>query len=234
MRYILAALFPAIVCGGAQAALLGRAPLTAGGTDFRAYYDTALNVTWLADANLAATNSFGVAGICTGPDTPGCAMTPGDMNWFVAQDWIAAMNDAGYLGASNWRLPSMDVNVDGVVRICNGTSATLCRDNEFGYMAYHNGVTGAAAPGPFENLTSYVGIGYYGSATEYAPDPTRRWFHNFGITLLGQTTNPKTEPMYAWPVSPGDRLVVPAPSGAWLVVTLIAAVLPRVRNTARS
>ena len=29
---------------------------------FEAYYDAELNITWLADANLAASNDFGVAG----------------------------------------------------------------------------------------------------------------------------------------------------------------------------
>ena len=45
-----------------QAALLGRLPATPGGTDYQAYYDTTLNITWLADANLAASNTFGTSG----------------------------------------------------------------------------------------------------------------------------------------------------------------------------
>ncbi|HET9062610.1 MAG TPA: hypothetical protein VFO62_04915, partial [Candidatus Binatia bacterium] len=42
------------------AALLGRLPATPGGSDYQAYYDTELDITWLADANLAQTNTFGV------------------------------------------------------------------------------------------------------------------------------------------------------------------------------
>ena len=45
----------------AQGALQGRLPATAGGTDYQAYYDTVLKITWTADANLAATNTFGLA-----------------------------------------------------------------------------------------------------------------------------------------------------------------------------
>jgi hypothetical protein len=39
-----------------HAALLSRA-------SGQAYYDTVLNITWIADANLADTNAFGVTGI---------------------------------------------------------------------------------------------------------------------------------------------------------------------------
>jgi len=41
---------------GAQASLLGRSALTPGGTDYRAYCDTGLNITCLADANYAQTS----------------------------------------------------------------------------------------------------------------------------------------------------------------------------------
>ncbi len=47
-------------------------------------YDTDLNVTWLADANLAMSNTFGVSGIDSN----------GHMTWFTAQNWISAMNTA--------------------------------------------------------------------------------------------------------------------------------------------
>ena len=62
-------------------------------------YDTDLNVTWLANANLAATNTFGVSGILKGSKA-------GLMSWTTAQKWIAAMNAANYLGYNNWELPT--------------------------------------------------------------------------------------------------------------------------------
>ncbi len=56
-----------------------------------------MNITWLADANLAATNHFGITeGI--NPD--------GSMNYKTATAWIDAMNAANYLGQHNWRLPT--------------------------------------------------------------------------------------------------------------------------------
>ena len=63
-----------------------------------AYYDTVLNITWLANDNLAQTNKFGVSGINVN----------GAMTWDKAIEWIAAMNASGgtgYFGYNNWRLP---------------------------------------------------------------------------------------------------------------------------------
>ena len=89
-----------IVSTGLASGLLSSAPVHAalesrlGG---QAYYDTGLDVTWVANANLAATNAFGVSGI----------QSDGSMNWSTAQSWIAAMNAANYLGANDWRLPGV-------------------------------------------------------------------------------------------------------------------------------
>lgn len=74
-----------------------------------AYFDTVLRITWLADANLAATHPFGVPGI-------GIAAS-GSMNGNTAVDWITAMNadgGTGYLGYNHWHLPTMiDTNAPG-------------------------------------------------------------------------------------------------------------------------
>lgn len=58
-------------------------------------YDSDLNITWLANANLAATETFGVAGINAN----------GSMLPDTAQLWLTAMNTISYLGYSDWRLP---------------------------------------------------------------------------------------------------------------------------------
>jgi hypothetical protein len=54
-------------------------------------YDTVSDITWLSNANLAATKNFGVRGI--NPD--------GSMVWTTAQNWIPAMNTANYLCSIN-------------------------------------------------------------------------------------------------------------------------------------
>ncbi len=71
-----------------HAALVGVLPATPGGTDWQAVYDTDQNITWLANANLASSNTFGVGGISPA----------GDMNWHIANSWIDAMNADGGTG----------------------------------------------------------------------------------------------------------------------------------------
>jgi hypothetical protein len=61
--------------------------------DGETVYDTVNDVTWLANANLAQTKSFGIGGI--NPD--------GSMSWTTAQEWIAAMNAANYLLMSRYQ-----------------------------------------------------------------------------------------------------------------------------------
>ena len=46
-------------------------------------YDTVNNVSWLADANLAATNRFGLP-LCTGPGTQTCVNASGSMRYDAA------------------------------------------------------------------------------------------------------------------------------------------------------
>lgn len=67
-------------------------------------HDSTLNINWLANADLAATNSFGIHG--TNPDgTPTKINPDGSMNYETALAWIGAMNAQDYLGHNNWRLP---------------------------------------------------------------------------------------------------------------------------------
>jgi hypothetical protein len=76
-----------------------------------AYYDAVLDVTWLADSRLAASQTFGVPGILTSPQSRG------SMDWATAHTWIAAMNafdgGAGWLGVNTWRMPEV-TPVNGV------------------------------------------------------------------------------------------------------------------------
>ena len=48
-------MFAFLVATEAHGALLGRVPLTPGSTDYQAYYDDGLDITWTRNANLAAT-----------------------------------------------------------------------------------------------------------------------------------------------------------------------------------
>jgi len=160
-----------------------------------AVYDTDLNVTWLANANLAATNQFGTAGV----------ETSGLMNWSTAQNWIASMNAAKYLGFSKWRLPAT-LESDPT---CSQTGFG-CTGSELGHLLYTE--MGAQAGKEiwlahnsnydlFNNI-GQLSHGRYWSGTTYSQDSARAWV----MTLLNcsQALDFKTSPHYILPVMTGD------------------------------
>lgn len=83
-------------------------------------YDDTKNITWLKDANLAKTNSFGVEGIGNNSsyagDIPENAIIP----------WLKAVNASNYLGFDKWRLPQAD-----------GCGGLNCTDSEMGNLFYN-------------------------------------------------------------------------------------------------
>ena len=92
----------------ANASLEGRLATTAGGTDYQAFYDTTLNITWLADANLAMTNQFGLALSNNAVDLRNDVVSSdGSMTWAATNLWLSNLNSANYLGFNNWRLPTL-------------------------------------------------------------------------------------------------------------------------------
>jgi hypothetical protein len=188
-RYLTGVLALCVIGTQAQAALFIRA----GG---QAVYDSTSNVTWIANANLAAPNNFGVPGIIsTGPGA-------GQMNWNTAQAWIAAMNTASYLGVNNWRLPAtVQPDFSCNTLIAPGQYGGFnCALSEMARMFYLDGIS-ASAPGLFNNLQP----GIYWSGTEYATDATSAWIFYFSDG--DQSLSPKSNCcLFAWPVTPGDPL----------------------------
>ena len=88
----------------------------------QAYYDDVLDITWIANANLAASNTFGLAYDTDLGDHPNDSFgyyyqeiinTSGIMTWGAALHWIDAMNKANYLGYNDWRLPTVSP-IDGL------------------------------------------------------------------------------------------------------------------------
>ncbi len=189
----------------------------------QAYFNDEANLTWLADANYAATqyaNSGGTVG-----DADGL------MTWAEATSWAANLVVDG---VSGWRLANtVDVGNDGPTftnvyqGVDYGYNITAASElsnmffNVLGNKAFFdtNGTaTGcAAAPdyclsntGPFSNIQSFI----YWSATEYAPYTTSTWNFNMGAGL--QLSSNKTDTQYAWAVQPGDVSAVPVPAAVWL------------------
>lgn len=211
--------------GSAQAALVDRG----GGV----IYDDVLNINWLKDANLAATNTFGVSGI----------PTTGLMDWDTANRWIAAMNTAAYLGHSDWRLPTMvDTGTPGCNSAYTGTDCgynvqTVSGSTVYSEMAYmyyvsldNKGFFDTSGNSPQsgwglvddplnandESLFSNLMAFNYWSGLEYEPDKTGAWvFVNFG-GLQGWNVKDRV-PYYTWAVRPGDVAAVPEPSTLMLL-----------------
>ena len=223
--HILALLAGLTLSGAAQANLINRG----GGL----IYDSTLNITWLQNANLAATDTFGVSGIGSS----------GGMTWTTANQWIGAMNTADYLGYSNWRLPTTapvngsafnySSSFNGTTDIgynisAPGTAYAGFTGSELSYMYYNDlGLKGTHNPdgslnpnwgilgngtsvsqanvGPFQNLASSA----YWSGTEYAPYSSGAWdfYTSYGIQDALYTNRD----ILAWAVRSGDVAAVPEP-----------------------
>ena len=151
-------------------------------------YDDVLNITWLQNANLA-----------------------GNMSWQDSLDWAG---DLVYGGFSDWRLPSIDVNNDGVVVYCSISSEAECRDTEFGYMYFQNmmGVGGDDLTGDQLLFTNIQGQHWF--SEENALATTTAWVFLFSDSL--QASTDKSGLYGAWAVRDGD-VVVPLPAGIWLL-----------------
>lgn len=209
------------------------------GTD-NAVYDDVLDITWLADANLAASNTFGVSGI----------NVSGTMTWSTAQNWIAAMNSANYLGYNDWRLPTMvDTGTSGCnISTSGGTDcgwnvqttsmdgppatavysemASLYYDT-LGNLGYYDTSGNSNQPGwglqnsgPFQNLQSGL---LYWSGLEFAPRPSDAWGFNFNGGLQGYAF--KDINYFALAVRPGDVSAVPVPAAVWLLGSALVGLL---------
>ena len=159
--------------------------------------DTDLNITWLADANLAASNTFGVSGI----------NADGSMNWNTAQSWIGAMNSANYLSFNDWRLFTPDPS-------CG--QAYNCTGSEMGHLFYNElgGVAGSSilsSSDPdlalFQNIQTHL----YWSGTTYV-DPMYAWTFNTNVGNQQVTFKEKSIIASAWAVRDGQVIsAVPEP-----------------------
>jgi hypothetical protein len=175
-------------------------------------YDSDQNLTWLQDANYAATSNFD---------------SDGRMNWNSATGWAAGLSIGGY---TDWRLASVtDSGNDGCNFSYTGTDCGYNVDtsgSELAHMWYETlgnkarydtsgngpqlnwGLTSTSADGvDILNLQSL----YYWSGTEYAPNTNNAWGFN---TNNGRQRNTSKGPaeFYAWAVRSGDVAAVPEPS----------------------
>ena len=176
-------------------------------------YDPIAQVTWLADANLAAKQTFGVADI--NPD--------GAMEHSAAVQWVAAMNTAdqgrGYLGQTDWQLP--ETGPPDPSCSLKGTTGFDCTGSLMGELFYkqlglHRGESVVAAPdinlGPFHDIQPYL---YWACEAETAisacqpngPSDGFEWNFSFGNGFEG--TNLVANDLYVIVYYPGSPTKIP-------------------------
>ncbi len=171
-------------------------------------YDTVNNITWLADANLAASNRFGIP-VCNGVGSLGrtCLNASGSMNYQTAAAWVAGMNAANYLGHNNWQLPTTPLNDANCGRTgptgnsfgfgcTQGALATIY--NSLGLKAPNTAVpVPSSAAGPFINFQPYL---YWSSTNGSSPQNGNATF-SFATGWQGANTLPNF--LYLLPMIPG-------------------------------
>jgi len=166
-------------------------------------YDTVMHVTWLADANFAAKQTFNTAGI----------NTSGSMNYAAAVTWVAAMNayngGAGYMGHNNWTLPTTQLN-DATCSLTgpNGSFGVGCTNSAMGslYAALGFQFPDTTVPipantvGPFINFQPYL----YWSGTTNGRGTDSGGYYTFSFNNGWQGGNLNAFYMYALPMIPGQ------------------------------
>ena len=189
-------------------------------------YDDVLDITWLQDANYAATQYATTSGAQGDAD--------GAMSWDAAQAWVGSLN---YLGHNNWRLPtigplngtSYNLNFTTVGTSDNtyfgtifggGQSATPVTElgymfhETLGYLGYYNAFSGVGSD-ESSIFGSSLQKDIYWSGSEVSP--TEAMF--FDMSDGEQSYYPKTYEYYALAVSDGDISMnpVPVPAAVWLL-----------------
>lgn len=122
----------------------GVVPYAGGSAAGNAVYDCTTGYTWPADANLAASNAFGINGTITLTYNSSRTITVpkisgGAMQFDTATQWVQAMNSSKYLGSSAWQIPATSKvlqNLFNDLNLAQGDSRVMW--------------TGAS--GPFQNL----------------------------------------------------------------------------------
>lgn len=197
---------------------------------FEAYYDTDLNITWLADANYAQTSGY---------------VADGSMQWDAAQMWVANLDVNGIRG---WRLPAMvdtgplgcGLGSDGGDDCSYNPSTSTSEMAHMFYVTLGNkgyrdtdwnlqsdyGLVNTA-------LFSNVEQGYW-YGLEYAPNLDYAWRLHAFSGEQGASAKNSTGFFYAWAVRSGDVVSVPEPQTYALMGLGLAAVLvARKRRPAR-
>jgi hypothetical protein len=204
----------ALASGSAHAVLQGR-DLNGSVGSFEAYYDTELNITWLADADMN-----------------------GPMTWDAANTWVANLSFTDGVNVyDNWRLPStLQPDLSCSTQSGGDSYGYNCTGSEMGHLFYSElggaalqSILSSADPDvvKFANLQALP----YWSATEYGSNTVFAWAFLFNNG--NQTAPGKTNSYLSLAVSPGDIAAVPE-ADTWVMLLaglgLIGAVTRRRRG----
>ncbi len=210
-----------------------------------AYYDTVLNITWLANANLAQTSGFDSDGL---------------MLWAAANTWAAGLDINGITG---WRLPTTNP-IDGTTAddasqsnigtedlghnvSAPGTLFAGSTASEMAHLFYNtlgNKSVCDPATSTVSMCTSQSGSGLtntalfsnvqanrYWSSTQFVPTAGNAWSFNTNSGI--QNSTDQTSGLYAWAVHSGDVTAVPEPAAAWLLGATVVGVIAGARKRRR-
>ncbi|HEY0857377.1 MAG TPA: PEP-CTERM sorting domain-containing protein [Albitalea sp.] len=172
-----------------------------------AFYDTVLDITWLADANFGAGSAF----------DDGLSPSDGDMSWSSALAWAASLDIHGVTG---WRLPEMNPGSTVHSELSHMYYETL---GNFGpgnpLTSTPPGTWGFTNTALFTQLESewfWTGTADLPGATAwvFAGDPISG-YHSAEPIVVGNR---------AWAVRDGDVPVIPEPSTYALMLLGLAGV----------
>jgi hypothetical protein len=177
-------------------------------------YDPVADRTWLADADLAASNSFGLP-TCTDPTTPpACIAQDGAMTYAAASQFIANMNAVAYLGQTNWEIPPQDASCPAYG--CGGNKDPM--GSLYEQLGFSLGqpvvATPAIAVGPFQQLQPYLYWSCQGDTAQATcaptgPVPNQEWSFSFGNGFTGTDILPNA--LYVTAYFPGGGVSTVSP-----------------------
>jgi len=183
--------------------------------DGQTVYDPISNVTWLTNANLPATNTFGLP-LCKAPGNPNmCVSKNGAMNFPSADQFIKNMNAFTYLGQSNWQLPTVDPSC-AAGYLCSATSAPF-QSLYYTQLGLTPGTPVVAAPdiavGPFTGIVPYLywacGAANITDPCGTPPAPGFEW--SFWFSNGFQGTDVLAHDLYVTAYFPGSRASTTGP-----------------------
>jgi hypothetical protein len=189
--------------------------------DGTAVYDTVNNVSWLADADLAASNRFGLP-VCTGSGTQPCVNPSGSMSYQAAAAWVQAMNAANYLGHTNWQLPTTPTADSGCTKINpagGGNFGFNCSLGALGSL-YYNALglksPNTAVPIPSNTFGSFSNFQPFLYWSRSSAGASGYFSFSFNNGFKGANTAPNF--LYVLPMIAGKISGTPAASGKGLEV----------------